>query len=98
VNGDGKLDALTANNGSSTLSVLLGNGAGGFTLQANSPATGGSGPRSVAIADVNGDGKLDALTANFDSSTLGVLLNTTGLPTLTSLNPTSGPMGTSVTG
>jgi hypothetical protein len=75
VNGDGKLDALTANEVSSTLSVLLGNGAGGFTLQANAPSTGtNSRPSGVAIADVNGDGKPDALTANYNSNTLGVLL------------------------
>jgi hypothetical protein len=99
VNGDGKLDALTANNLSSTLGVLLGNGAGGFTLQ-NAISTGASSfPRGVAIADVNGDGKPDALAANYNSSALGVLLNTTvyAAPTLTSLNPNPAAVGTSVT-
>ncbi len=99
VNGDGKLDALVANEGSSTLSVLLGNGAGGFTLQANAPSTGAnSGPQGMAIADVNGDGKPDALTANAGSSTLGVLLNTTVYaPTLTSVGPNPAAVGTSLT-
>ena len=56
-------------------------------------------PESIAVADVNGDGKPDALLANADSNTLGVLLNTTvfAAPTLTSLSPTSGPVGTRVT-
>jgi len=105
VNGDGKPDALLANAGSSTLAVLLGDGAGGFTLQATSPSTGpgsgpsGSTPRSVAVADVNGDGKPDALLANYGTSTLGVLVNTTvsAAPILTSLSPVSGPVGASVT-
>jgi hypothetical protein len=98
VNGDGRLDALTPNFGSNTLGVLLGNGAGGFTLQANPPSTGGNSPRSVAIADVNGDGRPDALTTNYDSSTLGVLLNTTVYtPTLISISPNPASAGTSVT-
>jgi hypothetical protein len=98
VNGDGKLDALTANTNTGTLGVLLGNGVGGFTLQANAPYTGGN-TISVAIADVNGDGKLDALTANPSTSTLGVLLNTTVFapPTLTSISPNPATAGTSVT-
>lgn len=75
VNGDGKSDALVANRGTSTLGVLLGNGSGGFTLQAASPSTGtGSRPKSVAVADFNGDGKLDALVTNTDAGTLAVLL------------------------
>jgi hypothetical protein len=97
VNGDGRPDALTPNYTAGTLGVLLGDGKGGFTLQANSPSTGGSSPYSVAIADVNGDGRPDALTPN-PSGTLGVLLNTTVYaPTLTNLNPTSGSVGTSIT-
>lgn len=57
VNGDGKTDVLLANETTNTLGVLLGDGRGGFAPQANSPSTGaGSRPRSVAVADVNGDG------------------------------------------
>ena len=75
VNGDGKPDALTANFSSGTLGVLLGNGSGGFTLQANSPSTGaGSNPTSLALADVNGDGKLDVLTTDETFDTLRLLL------------------------
>lgn len=75
LNGDGTRDALLANTGTSTLGVLLGNGYGSFTLQPNSPSTGpNSGPYNVVIADVNGDGKPDALTSNYNVGTLGVLL------------------------
>ena len=34
----------------------------------------GGGADSVAIADVNGDGKPDLLVANYNSGTIGVLL------------------------
>jgi hypothetical protein len=34
----------------------------------------GSSPRSVALADLNQDGKLDVITANFDSGNISVLL------------------------
>ncbi|RLS25448.1 MAG: hypothetical protein DWH70_05185 [Planctomycetota bacterium] len=75
VNGDGKLDMVTANGGNSTASVLLGNGNGTFKTQGTFST--GNTPRSVTLGDVNGDGKLDIITANRDSDTVSVLLNTT---------------------
>ncbi|MHC5768441.1 MAG: FG-GAP-like repeat-containing protein [Nostoc sp.] len=73
-NGDGKLDLAVANNGSKTVSVLLGNGTGGFAAATN--FTVGTNPRSVTVGDFNGDGKLDLATANFGSNTVSVLLGT----------------------
>jgi FG-GAP-like repeat/Bacterial Ig-like domain (group 3)/FG-GAP repeat len=70
VNGDGKPDLIVTNYyGSegypypSTVSVLLGNGDGTFQ-PAVIYSSGGNGADSVAVADVNGDGKLDLLVAN----------------------------------
>jgi hypothetical protein len=77
VNSDGSVDALVANAYNGTLGVLLGNGAGGFILQKNSPVpviNGNFGPEDLAIADVNGDNKPDVLTANSGDDTIGVLL------------------------
>ena len=64
MNGDGKLDVVTADTGSKVVSVLLGNGRGAFTSQVNSPGT--SKPLALTSADVNGDGKLDLIVRGTD--------------------------------
>ncbi|WP_298965458.1 FG-GAP-like repeat-containing protein [uncultured Methylobacterium sp.] len=72
VNGDGKLDLLTANRGSNTVSVRLGVGDGTFTSADDVPT--GDWPLSVTTADVNGDGRQDILVANEGSDTVSVRL------------------------
>ena len=57
VNGDGKLDIVTPNVGSDNVSVLLGDGRGGFTNAPGSPYGAASRPYYIAIGDVSGDGK-----------------------------------------
>ena len=52
--------------------MLLGNGEGTFGAPVNFGV--GNGPRSVAIGDLNGDGKLDLAVANFNSDNVSVLL------------------------
>ena len=76
VNGDGKVDLITANwggGGGNTLTVLTNNGSGGFVFR--STLTVGSGAIYVAAADVNGDGKVDLISANLYNNTLSVLTN-----------------------
>jgi hypothetical protein len=77
LNGDGKQDLATANFGANafanTVSVLLNRGDGSFKAK-HDYAT-GTGPVDVAIGDLNGDGKADLATANYDSNTVSVLLN-----------------------
>jgi hypothetical protein len=74
LNGDGKPDLATANVNSNDVSVLLGNGSGGFSAAAGSPFAAGDHPYSVAIGDLNGDGKADLATANGNSNDVTVLL------------------------
>ncbi len=56
-NGDGLLDLACNNGGSNTVSLLLGNGSGGFALVATLAT--GTFPRCVATGDFNGDGRPD---------------------------------------
>jgi len=70
VNGDGKPDLLVAAtlgctgcNNDSVAGVLLGNGDGTFQPPVTY-SSGGQYARSVAVADVNGDGKLDLIVAS----------------------------------
>lgn len=76
VNADGKPDLLTANLGTNTAGVLLGTGTGSFGPVTTYSSGANSAPASIAVADVNGDGQLDLLTANQANSTAGVLLGT----------------------
>lgn len=70
VNGDGKIDLVSAESGSNRLRVFLGNGNGTF-LAPTTLAT-GSAPESVIAADVNGDGKLDLVSVDNGSDRLSI--------------------------
>ena len=80
LNADGKLDLAVANLDSNSVSVLLNTTAAGAAtpnFTAKQDFTTGVGPVSVAVGDLNGDGKLDLVVANFNSNNVSVLLNTT---------------------
>jgi hypothetical protein len=78
VNGDGKPDVVssTAEGYSNPYGVvvLMGLGTGKFKAPATYTTSTSSYPGAGALADVNGDGKLDIVTSNFDG-TMSVLLN-----------------------
>src|SRR4051794_31035537 len=109
LNADGRLDIAVANHMSSTISVLLGSGSNGnpgFLQAVGSPfpsangVAAANGPASIAIGDVNGDGKPDLATANDSSSNssvflgngLGRFVHLTGSPFTTG----TGPLGVAV--
>ena len=84
VNHDGFLDAVITNNSSNssspnfvpTVSVLLGNGAGGFSAATNYQT--GRGTSAVTLGDMNNDSNLDIVIANgyrsaFSDSRTGIL-------------------------
>lgn len=87
--GDINPDLAVANSNDNTVSVLRGDGAGGFSPAANFPA--GAAPQSVAVGDFDGDMKLDLVVPNFiTDGTVSVLLNN-GLGGFSA--PTSFPVG-----
>ena len=79
VNGDGKLDLAAAGHDSYAVMILLGDGSGRFAPATGSPFVArhpGERPHThgLALADFNGDKKLDVLTANQDDGDLALLL------------------------
>jgi Bacterial Ig-like domain (group 3)/FG-GAP-like repeat/RTX calcium-binding nonapeptide repeat (4 copies) len=71
---DGRADlAVTHYNGS--LSILLGNGAGGFAAAPGSPfSVSGTNSWEGAIGDFNGDGRPDVVVNNYSSNTISIML------------------------
>ncbi len=59
LNGDGKPDLVSANYGSNSVSVLIGNGDGTFQAARNFNAGNSALTFGVAVGDFNGDGNLD---------------------------------------
>jgi hypothetical protein len=73
VDGDGSLDLATSNQNDSSVSVLLGDGRGGFRSSPGSPFRVGRAPYPLAAGDVTGDGQVDIVTPDVGSNTITVL-------------------------
>src|SRR4051794_3197095 len=70
-NGDLRPDLAVANRGSGNVSILLGNGSGGFTGATNFSA--GGGPRAIVVGYFNGDSDPDLAVANYQSDEVSIL-------------------------
>lgn len=77
VNDDGHEDVAVAKRGSSKVTFLLGDGAGGFSGGDTDLLSVDLSPCSITVADFDGDGLLDAATANAGAgkNNVSVLLN-----------------------
>ena len=69
----GVLDLVTANQGSGTVSVLMGNGSGGFAAAVSYAAC--TGAHEPALADLDGDSDVDIAVACWGSTSIRVLAN-----------------------
>ena len=80
IDGDGKQDLIVSNNGSNTLSIFRNTAtSGAITTGSFAGAVNfatGSGPRDIAIGDLNGDTKPDVALVNYSSNTISTYPNT----------------------
>jgi hypothetical protein len=74
VNADDRVDLTTSNNNDNSVSVLLGDGRGGFAPSEGSPFGVGEAPYAPALADFNSDCHLDIATPNINGGDITVLL------------------------
>lgn len=75
-NQDGILDLAIVNTTSNSITVLQGDGLGGFTQIPGSPIATVTYPVSAAIGDFNADGKPDLAVISGTGNTVSILLNT----------------------
>jgi hypothetical protein len=77
IDGDGKPDIVTGNYNDGTISVLHNTSTSGSVSFATSvPQPAGTNTQSVAISDLDGDGKPDIIAANFADNDVSVIRNT----------------------
>ena len=73
LNGDGFTDLVVADGGAASISALLGDGGGVFSVPSiDSPV--GLAPTAIALADYNLDGRLDAAVTNTNSNDISLML------------------------
>lgn len=76
LNGDAKADVVVGNVAINQVSVFLGDGHGNITPAPGSPYATGKGSPTFALGDINGDGKIDIVTANSEGGEGRIFLGT----------------------
>jgi hypothetical protein len=97
LNLDGKLDAVTCNESTNNISILVGFGNGTFSTPIVQ-SSGGAGPAGLALADFNENGLLDVVVGNSGSGKAAVMLgngHNFGLPQLLTVG--TGPRAVAAT-
>ena len=94
LDGDGKSDVAVVNGNDNTVSVLRNTGTGnmitGSSFAAKVDFATGSEPRGIAIADMDGDGKLDLVVTNSNASSVSVYRNISTAGSITTASFASG--------
>jgi len=88
INDDGKPDLISTDNSIGSLTVLTNNGTGAFGFYTRlSVGSGSAHPVSIAPIDVNGDGLLDLVIANYTESLQTVLTQVIVVPPALNITP-----------
>lgn len=99
---DGQLDVVVADVSSNTITVFRNLGSSGYLENEYGASkielTTGKKPMNVLLADVDGDGKIDIVTTNYDDNSISVFKNTSAPVSLSFQNRKdfsvgSGPVG-----
>ncbi|MBO9662078.1 VCBS repeat-containing protein [Dokdonella sp.] len=96
LNGDGKLDLVVAGYHETEIRVYPGDGAGGFGDPTLLDVGSGIWPTALALADIDGDGRLDIVTANGESATVAVLVGDGAGGFAAAVNSPSGAWATGI--
>ncbi|MES2702142.1 MAG: FG-GAP-like repeat-containing protein [Bacteroidota bacterium] len=87
IDGDGQPDLIASNRTSNTISVYRNTTTAGALSSASFAAkvdfTTGSNPETIAVGDIDGDGKIDIAVANYTSGTVSVFRNTSTVGAIT---------------
>ena len=87
LNGDGKIDIVTANQSSNSVSVFQNNSiSGNITFLPRVDFKTGIQPQTVATGDLNGDGRSEIITGNYGTNTISILQNLPFKPTTNKIN------------
>jgi hypothetical protein len=94
----GKNDLASANGGNNNVSVLVNQSAGNtLTFADGDRWEAGSNPNFVYAVDIDGDGMIDLVTTNPNSSQISVLINVSTQAASASSSPASNGFGTTST-